>query len=118
GLYSSAPLGPLLIAAQSSHRQSDCIPTQALCRGLIVTRGFRFHFGSCAAAGLVFVARSTPYSFAANGESARSHCRIRRWLRVSPLALASVRRSSGLSTSRAMPGKESTTQGFPVASAA
>ena len=60
----------------------------------------------------------TIYSFAASGRSARSHWRMRRCARVSPGAAASVRKSSGLSTSRAMPGNESTTQGLPVAWAA
>ena len=40
------------------------------------------------------------------------------WVRVSPGAETSFARSEGLSTSSAIPGKESTTHGLPVARAA
>ena len=64
--------------------------------------------------GLSFVVRvALPYSFAATGRSASCHCRTRRWARVSPGAAARARRSAGLSTSSAMPGRESTHAGFP-----
>src|ERR1022692_3185568 len=58
------------------------------------------------------------YSFAANENSVRSHCRARRWARVSPGASASCRKSEGLSMSRAIPGSDNTTHGFWVARAA
>src|ERR1700686_3779276 len=48
----------------------------------------------------------------------RTHCRTRLWVRLSPGCARSCCKSSGLSTSSAMPGNSSTMQGFPVAWAA